>query len=196
MNSSDPRMTTHIMYSNASFPQWTFSELTLAEIGFETELPEDIASLGTSTAPSQLFHQSPSHPCGHELYNTSLYSAAPIFNENQLTLLKVNMTFSRGCPKTLDSNSNDTSWSCNNDRLSTQWYYKPGIIGNWSPDYFGDPLFPTTIGLFGKVDAKGNTENLTMLTCAPYVETVQANATFNLPSFDLYLLQQVPRHCH
>lgn len=178
-------MTTHIMYSNASFPQWTFSELALAEIGFETELPEDIASLGTSTAPSQLSINLPAIRAVMNCTTHPYTSAATIFDEHMLTFLEVNMTFSGGCPKTLHPYSNATSWSCNNDRLSTQWYYKPGIIGYWSPDYFGDPLFPTTIGLFGKVDAKGNTENLTMLTCAPYVETVQANATFNLPSFDL-----------
>lgn len=45
LNNSDPLMTTRIMYSNASFPQWTFSELALAEIGFETDLPGDVANL-------------------------------------------------------------------------------------------------------------------------------------------------------
>lgn len=110
-------------------------------------------------------------------------SAAPVLSiESSPTLLEVNITSLGGCPNLTNL---DTPWTCSDGKLSTQWYYKPGIIGYWSPDYFSDPLYPSTIGLFGKVDAKGNPENLTILICAPYVETVRANVTFNIPSFDL-----------
>ena len=38
------------------------------------------------------------------------------------------------------------------------------------------------MGLFADVDAKGHPTNVTILTCTPYIETVQTNAAFDLLS--------------
>ena len=70
--------------------------------------------------------------------------------------------------------------------LSTQWLSNPGIIGYWTPPtWFGAAPCPTTLGIFGEVDDHENVRNLTVLACLPYVETLQASATFQLPNFEL-----------
>ena len=181
-NNSDPKATTRIVYSNASYPQWTYSELALAEIDLEIESKKDAASYNASS-PSQLSIQIPSLRANVNCTVLPYLSAAVKPWPSQPAFLEVNISFPQACTQGGDVL---TSWGYAKGILSTKWLCKPGIIGYWTPStWFGAAPCPTTLGIFGEVDDHGNPRNLTVLACLPYVETVQASATFQLPNFDL-----------
>ncbi|KAL8692967.1 MAG: hypothetical protein Q9218_002116 [Villophora microphyllina] len=193
LNNSDPFVTTRILYSNASFPQWTYSELALAKIKLADDATWDagvhIDTFASSKPPiitvempalravmnctSRPYKTARQKPQGRYLGSAS----APDY-----TLLEVNLTLPDICNQ-LDKQGTQTSpFTCSNGTMSTQWMYKPGTIGYWARSW---GRIRTTMGIFGNVDAKGNPNSLTILTCIPYVETIQAKAKFNLPSFEL-----------
>ena len=177
-NNSDPKATTRIVYLNASYPQWTYSELALAEIDLEIDSNKEAASYNASS-PSQLSIQIPSLRANMNCTVLPYLSAAV----SKQDLLEVNISFPQACTQ---GGNVLTEWGYARGILSTQWRYNSGIIGYWTPPtWFGAATCPTTLGIFGEVDDHGNPRNLTVLACLPYVETVQASATFQLPNFDL-----------
>ncbi|KAL8782423.1 MAG: hypothetical protein Q9213_005387 [Squamulea squamosa] len=187
LNNSDSFMATRIMYSNASYPQWTHSELALAEIDLVNDVERDAILHNSTTVlshPPSITVEVPAlratMNCTSRPYNTARQKpyrslmVAPDF-----TLLEVNLTLPDICNQLSDRDL--SPFTCSNDMMSTQWMYKPGIIGYWARSW---AQLRTTMGIFGDIDAKGNPNNLTMLTCMPYVETVQVKARFDLPSFE------------
>ncbi|KIX00558.1 uncharacterized protein Z518_09623 [Rhinocladiella mackenziei CBS 650.93] len=192
-NNSDPPMITRIMYSNAGFPQWTYSELALAEVGFEAGVTGNITRThNAASVPSQLAIEVPALRVVMNCTTRPYTSAAPApivssFQSSAPTFLEVNMTFPEAATEGDNFQQGSPRWNYANGALTTQWAYnnKPGIVGYWTPAFFGDAPWPTTMSLFAEVDANGNPKNITILTCMPYIETVRANAVFNLPSFEL-----------
>ena len=181
-NNTDPKATTRIVYSNASYPQWTYSELALAEINLDVESKKD-ATGANGSSPSQLSIEVPSLRANLNCTVFPHLSAAVVPWSSQPAFLEVNVSFPNACTQ---DGSLPESWSFAKGILSTTWLYNPGIIGYWTPPtWFGPTPCPTTLGIFGEVDDHGNPGNLTVLACLPYVETVQASATFQLPNFDL-----------
>lgn len=177
-SNSDPKATTRILYLNASYPQWTHSELALAEIDLEIDSNKEATSYNASS-PSQLSIQIPSLRANMNCTVLPYLSAAV----SEQDFLEVNISFPQACTQVGDVLN---YWGYAKGILSTKWLYKPGIIGYWTPPtWFGAAPCPTTLGIFGEVDDHGNPRNLTVLACLPYVETVQASATFQLPNFDL-----------
>ena len=178
-------MISRIMWLNASFPQWTYSELAIAEIGLDAN--ETVDTEGQNgTYPSHIDVQVPAvRPvmnCTNQPYRSA--ASIPARAVQGPMYLQVNLSFPETCAKTLLLEQNNV-WSYTGGTLVTQWYTEPGIFGYWSPAYFGPAPCPTTMGIFGERDDEGRPLNLTMLTCMPYMESIQANATFSLPSFNL-----------
>ena len=178
-NNTDTKATNRIVYLNASYPQWTYSELALAEIDLEIDSNKESASYNASS-PSQLSIQIPSLRANMNCTVLPYLSAAV----SQQDFLEVNISFPQACTQ---GGNVLTEWGYVKGILSTRWLYNPGVIGYWTPPtWFGAAATcPTTLGIFGEVDDHGNPRNLTVLACLPYVETVQASATFQLPNFDL-----------
>ncbi|KAL8845078.1 MAG: hypothetical protein Q9176_000750 [Flavoplaca citrina] len=183
LNNSDPFMTTRIMYSNASGPRWTYSELALAKIDLADDTTEDILSserMSVSSDPPSITVEVPAlravMNCTTRPHATTrrqaLYS-----NQSDYRLLEVNLTLPDICNQLDES----TSFTCSDNKMSTQWMYKPGIIGYWAESW---TQARTTMGVFGDIDEEGIPKNLTILTCTPYLETVQARAIFDLPAFE------------
>ncbi|KAF2116381.1 hypothetical protein BDV96DRAFT_51302 [Lophiotrema nucula] len=173
-NNTDENSITRIMYLNESFPRWTFSELVLPELELKLTTKNDrnmssLYSVGTPALRANL--------------NCSVLSDASI------TLYQPHTDYS---PDTQYIEVNVTLPKTCKFGLSTLWESKPGIIGSWYQDTFGGSPCPTGMALFGEIDGKGKPKNMTLLTCSPYIETVQANATFKLPGFDLESLVARP----
>ncbi|KAL8807990.1 MAG: hypothetical protein Q9200_004455 [Gallowayella weberi] len=198
LNNSDPFMTTRIMYSDASYPRWTYSEFALAEIDLADEVARyAVAPDSTSriSQPRQITVEVPAIQavmnCTSHPYKTARPKPRPkMFAGNSdlgpvYTLMEVNVTLPDVCRRTADTNSGPSSITCSGDTLSIDWLYKPGIIGYWAAGLTSLSRLRTTIGVFGDINPNGNPKNLTVLTCVPYVESISVNATFNLPSFDL-----------
>ena len=170
------------MYSGANFPRWTSSELVLAQIGLKTGVSGDLfGNHNASSAPSQLSIEVPALRGVMNCTPHAIKSARRTSDE----WLEINITFPEAVA--LPRGTQMPSWNYANGTLSTLWFSsaRAGIVGYWTPDFFGDADWLTTMGLFAKVDADGNPENVTILTCKPYVETIQTNAIFDVPSFDL-----------
>ncbi|KAL8864971.1 MAG: hypothetical protein Q9198_009537 [Flavoplaca austrocitrina] len=184
LNNSDPFMVTSIMYSNASYPRWTYSELALAKIDLADNTAEDILSserMSVSSDPPSITVEILALRAVMN-YTTRPYAITrrqPLYyNQSDYSLLEVNLTL----PDICDQLDESTSFTCSDNRMSTQWMYKPGIIGYWAESW---TQARTTMGVFGDIDDEGIPKNLTVLTFTPYLETVQTRAIFDLPSFEL-----------
>ncbi|KAL8886405.1 MAG: hypothetical protein Q9192_006492 [Flavoplaca navasiana] len=184
LNNSDPFMTTRIMYSNASYPRWTYSELALAKIDLADDTAEDILSsegMSVSSDPPSITVEVPAlrvvMNCTTRPYATT--RRQPLYSiQSDYSLLEVNLSL----PDICDQLDESTSFTCTDNKMSTQWMYKPGIIGYWAESW---TQARTTMGVLGDIDEEGIPKNLTILTCTPYLETVQTRAIFDLPSFEL-----------
>ena len=124
-NNSDPKATTRIVYLNASYPQWTYSELALAEIDPEKDSNNKAASYNASSS-SQLSIQMPSLRANMNCTVLPYLSAAV----SQQDFLEVNINFPEACTQ---GGNVLPDWGYAKGILSTQWLYKPGIIGYWTP---------------------------------------------------------------
>lgn len=194
LNNSDPFMITRIIYSNASYPQWTYSELALAEIALDDDVAQEISSwdsTSVSSHPPSITVETPAlravMNCTSQPYASARQlpqapyqgtEPAPHYTLDY-ALLEVNLTLPDICSH-MDEDS--SPFPCFNGTMSTQWVYKRGIIGYWAGSW---AQIGMTMGIFGDIDAIGNPRDLTILTCMPYMETLQARAVFNLPSFEL-----------
>ena len=184
LNNSDPFMTTRIMYSNASYPRLTYSELALAKIDLADDSAEDILSserTSVSSDPPSITAKIPAlravMNCTTRPYTTT--RRQPFHSDqSDYSLLEVNLNL----PDIYNQLDMSTSFTCSDNKMSTQWMYKPGIIGYWAESWTQSR---TTMGAFGDIDEEGIPKNLTILTCTPYLETIQARALFDLPSFEL-----------
>ena len=182
-NDSDPNMIARIMYLNAKYPQWTFSELALAELDVDTNQVDGMINRNTSSGQSKLTIEVPAVRgvvnCTEYPYSSA--RKAPLVSNS--SFLELNVTFPAECITEVTLADDDLNYV--KGKLSLLLPYEPGIIGQWSPASFGGAPCPTSLGLFGEIDAKGTVKNLTVFTCMPYVETVQADATFDFPSLNL-----------
>lgn len=180
---ADPLATTRIIYLNDSFPQWTYAELALAEIG-----PIDTSRIKlNSSAALQVSLEVPAlravlNCTTHPYLTTGLGKAT--FNSQRY--FQVNMTWPEACS---DFSLRNNVWTYEDGELSTQWAFDPttpGVIAYWAPgDDSHSASCPRAMALFGEVDSRGKASELTILTCNPYVEKLQAQATFEVPSFNL-----------
>ncbi|KAI4256448.1 MAG: hypothetical protein L6R42_006215, partial [Xanthoria sp. 1 TBL-2021] len=192
-NNSDPFMITRIIYPNASYPQWTYSELALAEIALDDDVAQEVSSWDNtvSSHPPSITVETPAlravMNCTSQPYASARQlppapyqgtDPAPHYTLDY-ALLEVNLTLPDICSH-IDEDS--SLFPCFNSAMSTQWVYKRGIIGYWAGSWAQVGM---TMGIFGDIDAIGNPRDLTILTCMPYVETLQARAVFELPSFEL-----------
>ncbi|KAL8800604.1 MAG: hypothetical protein Q9182_005066 [Xanthomendoza sp. 2 TL-2023] len=198
LNNSDPFMTTRIMYSDASYPQWTYSEFALAEIDQADEVARYAVASDRTPGLSQALQITVEVPavqavmnCTSRPYKTARQKPRPkMFAGNSVlapvyTLMEVNVTLPDICGQTTDTDTGSSSFTCSGDTLSTEWLYEPGIIGYWAAGLTSFSRLRTSIGVFGDIDPNGIPKDLTVLTCVPYVESISVNATFNLPGFDL-----------
>lgn len=182
-NNSDPFMTTRIIYSNASYPQWTYSELALAEIDLADDVAEDVLSWDSTSVSSHPPSIAVEIPALRAVMNCTSQPFAKTRRRprsgTDYNFLEVNLTLPDICSQISKEAS---PFTCSNGMMSTQWLYKPGIIGYWAGSW---AQVRTTMGVFGDIDAEGNPKNLTVLKCMPYLETLQTRAKFNLPAFKL-----------
>ncbi|KAL8650436.1 MAG: hypothetical protein Q9226_005141 [Calogaya cf. arnoldii] len=186
LNNSDPLMTTRIIYSNASYPQWTYSELALAEIDLADDTAKNVLPREGTSGSSYLPSIAVEIPalravmnCTSQAYATTRRRPVGRASAPEYNLLEVNLTLPDICRQTGEDPS---PFTCSDGTMSTQWLYKPGIIGYWARSW---PQVRMTMDVFGDIDAEGNPKNLTVMTCMPYIETLQAEANFDFPSFKL-----------
>jgi hypothetical protein len=179
----DSLATTRIVYLNDSFPQWTYAELALAEIG---NIDMSKVKLNNSAA----LKISLEVPALRAVLNctTHPYLTTGLRNVTLLpqSYFQVNMTWPETCS---DFELGHDLWTYEEGVLSTQWAWNPeapGVIAYWAPgDNSQSASCPRAIALFGEVDSRGKASELTVLTCNPYVEKLQVQATFEIPSFNL-----------
>lgn len=189
-------MITRIMYLGAAYPQWTFSEFALAEVGMNTGEPEGLLDRNITSTASQITLEVPairgvinctsrSYSSARKMPSSSFGSSGYYNDLTKTSLLEVNMTLPTECvtTETLANNLHLTKYD--NGVLSTSWEYKPGIIGLWYPNSFSSAPCRLSLGLFGEIDTEGTIKDLTLFSCTPYVEMLQVASTFDFPSFNL-----------
>ena len=168
LDNSDPFMTPRIMYSNASYPRWTYSELALAKIDLADDSAEDILSserMPVSLDPPSITVEIPALRAVKNCTTRPYTTTRQPFHSDQsdYSLLEVNLTLPDICNQLDES----TSFTCSDNKMSSQWMYKPGIIGYWAESWTQSR---TTMGVFGDIDEEGIPKNLAILTCTPYLE--------------------------
>jgi len=179
----DPLATTRIIYLNESFPQWTYAELALAEI---SDIDMSKVKLNNSAA-LQMSLEVPALRavlnCTTHPYLTTGLGDVTLLSQRYF---QVNITWPETCG---GFNWTNAVWTYKDDVLSTQWAWDPltpGVMAYWAwGDDSQSTSCPRAIALFGEIDVHGKASELTILTCNPYVEKLQVQATFEVPSFNL-----------
>ena len=181
----------NIMYLGSIPPQWTSLELALAKI-------QNDGGQGPNTNSAQLSIQVPALRGVMNCSSTKVADIAASAND-----LSFDMTVPEHCCSSWGMSSSDQSTEsrtsstyaflkCSDGQLRSNWTSKPGINGFLSDIASSDWTCPTTVGVFAEIDDKDTAQNLTAFTCMPYVESVQAEAVFDYPSFNLSTNQSSP----
>lgn len=180
-----------IVYGNMSLPRWTTTDFALGRIKL-SNTPDSQHALQHANGPVTLSTQLPAvqatlncstHP--YQPINRTTRNTAAEDLVTELQTLYINVTVPPECSSPQVDGSFDLPvW--NGHWQIPFYYYNGNISGAWvafpNP---APPRCPTAAAIFGRPEEVPAKDELTVLLCTPYMEALQVNAIFSLPSFDL-----------